>query len=286
MVTYDIKERLLQFLKQEKISVARLETQCGFSKRYFSNVKYKVPAARIKRISAAHPQLNTDWLLTGSGTMLYPDSTVISRKKENNLNKWYSEILTRLRLILHEENITPESFEELNESIRKGSLQHPTDEEMSNMLNTATLFIRQFPQYSPTWIIYGEGPQSRTESSPTQILSLKAIKEGEKASKEYLASPFESDFLLSIDNESYSRHFKKGDLIGCMPVEIKKRTILSARKHLIILKDGTTFIRNMARATDCIRIYETEEGKETTELYMNPEDIEYAAEIVGCIRHF
>lgn len=65
-----IKERIIQFIKYKGISKNAFENACNMSKRYISNLKGTPGARIIKNIHDAFPELNTTWLITGTGEML------------------------------------------------------------------------------------------------------------------------------------------------------------------------------------------------------------------------
>ena len=65
-----IKERIIQFIKYKGISKNAFENACNMSKRYISNLKGTPGSRIIKNIHDAFPELNTTWLITGTGEML------------------------------------------------------------------------------------------------------------------------------------------------------------------------------------------------------------------------
>ncbi len=65
-----IKERIIQFIKYKGISKNAFENACNMSKRYISNLKGTPGARIIKNIHDTFPELNTTWLITGTGEML------------------------------------------------------------------------------------------------------------------------------------------------------------------------------------------------------------------------
>ena len=65
-----IKERIIQFIKYKGISKNAFENACNMSKRYISNLKGTPGSTIIKNIHDAFPELNTTWLITGTGEML------------------------------------------------------------------------------------------------------------------------------------------------------------------------------------------------------------------------
>lgn len=82
---YDtVKERLLAFIEYKGLTKNKFETLCGLSKRYVSNISKSVSPEVVKKISLIFPELNTGWLLAGTGKMLNdpqaerPESITIS----------------------------------------------------------------------------------------------------------------------------------------------------------------------------------------------------------------
>ena len=65
-----IKERIIEFINYKGISKNAFENACSMSKRYLSNLKGTPGARIIKNIHDAFPELNTTWLITGTGEML------------------------------------------------------------------------------------------------------------------------------------------------------------------------------------------------------------------------
>lgn len=65
-----IKERIIEFINYKGISKNAFENACNMSKRYLSNLKGTPGARIIKNIHDAFPELNTTWLITGTGKML------------------------------------------------------------------------------------------------------------------------------------------------------------------------------------------------------------------------
>ena len=79
-----VKERLLAFIEYKGLTKNKFETLCGLSKRYVSNISKSVSPEVVKKISLVFPELNTGWLLAGTGKMLNdpqaerPESITIS----------------------------------------------------------------------------------------------------------------------------------------------------------------------------------------------------------------
>ena len=69
-----VKERLVAFIEFKGLSKNKFEQMCGLIRRYVSNISKSIQPDKIERISLAFPDLNTGWLLTGSGTMTRDDN--------------------------------------------------------------------------------------------------------------------------------------------------------------------------------------------------------------------
>lgn len=70
----DIKERFIQFIEYKKLSKRKFQESIGVSNSYIQNISTGIGVDVLKRIRAAYPELDTDWLLTGTGEMLKASS--------------------------------------------------------------------------------------------------------------------------------------------------------------------------------------------------------------------
>ncbi len=64
-----VKERLLEFLKAERISKAEFARKMGVSEAYVSTMRKSLPEARVVKLTELYPELNRNWLLYGEGEM-------------------------------------------------------------------------------------------------------------------------------------------------------------------------------------------------------------------------
>lgn len=64
-----VKERLLEFLKAERITKAEFARKMGVSEAYVSTMRKSLPEARVIRLTELYPSLNRNWLLYGEGEM-------------------------------------------------------------------------------------------------------------------------------------------------------------------------------------------------------------------------
>ena len=65
-----IKERLIDFIQTQKISIHRFEKTCGLSTGYVRNMRKSISPEKLRSIAHSFPVLNPGWLMTGEGTML------------------------------------------------------------------------------------------------------------------------------------------------------------------------------------------------------------------------
>lgn len=82
-----IKERLTQFIQYKGISMGAFERACSLSNGFVCKVGDSIRRAKLENISAIYPELNTNWLLTGVGSMLNEEES-----KDTYINKVDDEI--------------------------------------------------------------------------------------------------------------------------------------------------------------------------------------------------
>ena len=68
-----VKERLLEFLKEERISATEFTKKMGLSSTYIASMRKSMPEEKVERLTQLYPQLNRDWLLYGEGKMYRDD---------------------------------------------------------------------------------------------------------------------------------------------------------------------------------------------------------------------
>ena len=69
-----VKERLECFLKSKKISKTEFGKRVGASASYVSSIRKSIAPDKIEGIAENWPDLNIEWLMTGEGQMLKPQS--------------------------------------------------------------------------------------------------------------------------------------------------------------------------------------------------------------------
>lgn len=70
-----IKDRIIEFIKAERLTVRGFETASCISNGAVSKMGDNTRRRILDKISAAYPQLNMDWLLTGDGEMYNAEDT-------------------------------------------------------------------------------------------------------------------------------------------------------------------------------------------------------------------
>lgn len=97
-----VKERTIEFVKSQKITMKEFETRCGLSTGYVTSMRKGYGADKLNNVLKAFPQLNRDWLLYGEGSMLTEPATAPAASSSTDLsaalNKAMDEIAAQRRL--------------------------------------------------------------------------------------------------------------------------------------------------------------------------------------------
>ena len=125
-----VKERTIEFVKSQKITMKEFETRCGLSTGYVTSMRKGYGADKLNNVLKAFPQLNRDWLLYGEGSMLTDPATAPAASSSTDLssalNKAMDEIAAQRRL-------TEKSQQQIDrllsilEADRRTSAASPTD---------------------------------------------------------------------------------------------------------------------------------------------------------------
>lgn len=70
MNTSNVKKRLERYLKDKKMSKTAFGKAIGVSSSYVTSIRSSISNDKVLAIRKAFPDLNTDWLLYGTGSML------------------------------------------------------------------------------------------------------------------------------------------------------------------------------------------------------------------------
>ena len=79
-----IKERIILFIKSQKISRSEFERKSCLSNGYVNNIRDGMGADKLECVLRAYPMLDRVWLLTGEGEMLNPSIIQNNRNGDNN----------------------------------------------------------------------------------------------------------------------------------------------------------------------------------------------------------
>lgn len=93
-----VKERILAFIKAKSISQKKFEEAAGLSNGYVNNLKSAPSSTILQRIFGAYPDLNEQWLLTGTGPMLKDGGGEGEQGGEPSLATLVGEIAAQRRL--------------------------------------------------------------------------------------------------------------------------------------------------------------------------------------------
>lgn len=66
----ETKDRISEFIKYKKITIAEFERNVGLANGYVKKFKGSIGSDKLNNIASYYPELNIDWLITGNGEML------------------------------------------------------------------------------------------------------------------------------------------------------------------------------------------------------------------------
>ncbi len=88
-----IKERLLEFVKREGLTVKSFEIESGLSNGYVGSIKKSIGSKKMEQILQAFPQLSREWVLFGEGNMYKNEESETSfLLTDENGVKFYPEL--------------------------------------------------------------------------------------------------------------------------------------------------------------------------------------------------
>lgn len=80
-----VKERLYSFLDDKNIRPSVFERRCGLSGGFCGKIGERITDGSLLLISKAFPELNIDWLKTGTGDMIKEGIDLIGSNPEANM---------------------------------------------------------------------------------------------------------------------------------------------------------------------------------------------------------
>ena len=78
-----VKGRLKFFIESENLNIKGFEQRISASNGYVNSISKSIGGDKLRAINRVFPNLNIDWLLTGEGEMLLPESVGKTTKNEN-----------------------------------------------------------------------------------------------------------------------------------------------------------------------------------------------------------
>lgn len=84
-----VKQRITKFIEDSNISVRNFEKAAGLSNGYLKQLKNAPSVDKFQSIISAFPDINPDWLLTGSGEMYLSDTLSTTENKDT----WFVPLL-------------------------------------------------------------------------------------------------------------------------------------------------------------------------------------------------
>ena len=185
MVTYQIKDRLREYLKSIGLSVYQLEVDCGFSRSYFNNMKFNIPAKKIDVILEHLPDLNKTWLLTGEGNMTngvpyQREDTYLNSEDEKKIGQQErQDIMTRVReAILTKISPSIERYEKqfhLFPGTFNNAMMRGDDRVVMGWLNA--VYRETDLAYSFDWLMTGEGAPFRIKQPYIPVIPASVLDE-------------------------------------------------------------------------------------------------------------
>ena len=182
MITYQIKNRLKEYLDSINMSVYQLEKDCGFARSYFTNVRYNVTSDKLDIILKRLPDLNREWLLTGEGEMsnglpLSELENTFTDDEKAEIARQRREALERVReVIVTQICPTIEVYERRNHLIRgtfDRALKRGDDRVVDGWINA--VYRESDRAYSYDWIATGEGHRYRIKLKGIPVFSISSL---------------------------------------------------------------------------------------------------------------
>lgn len=164
-----IKDRIARFLEYKGFGQAKFAELAGLSKGFANVVGNSISTKSLTKIKDAYPELNTDWLLTGEGSMLknepqttekaenaaepdepYVDSTQLSRR--------FIEVVDYIKENLRDSDNTKQTYSIIAENIGiPASLIDKVKEGKANVTYPQIKRLCSVYQVSRDWLEDGVG---------------------------------------------------------------------------------------------------------------------------------
>ena len=80
-----LKDRLIQFIDSQHLSVRKFETLCGLTIGYVNAMRKGLGDEKLNMVLSTFPQLNREWLLYGEGEMIKNNTHSTQPSLDNEL---------------------------------------------------------------------------------------------------------------------------------------------------------------------------------------------------------
>ena len=95
----NVKDRIKKFIKIENISIVEFEKSINASNGYVNSIFKSIGLDKLNNIIEKYPNLNIEWLLTGTGKMLKSDKIDIKPVDNEWLLKRFEEVIAENALL-------------------------------------------------------------------------------------------------------------------------------------------------------------------------------------------
>lgn len=240
----NLKEKIQQYLDLKGINTSEFERSIGASKSYWRNTK-SISADVLLEIAKRYPDINTDWLITGKGSML--KSEQIASMKE------------RLSHFLEEKKIEVPDFCQSIGVPQAYYLSMKGNIPESKLKN----IMEVYPQLSIEWLMTGEGSMIKSTDS---LVPSDDFESGTKPRIPYTAAAGsltsavdgvtaeqceqiprinafpEYDFTIIIKGNSMEPKYEGGDEVACKKIN-EKSFIQWGKVHVLDTAQGIVIKR-------------------------------------------
>jgi phage repressor protein C with HTH and peptisase S24 domain len=244
-----MRERLMEFIKEKDISNRKFLLKCGLSGTYINTLTGNPSGDTIKKIEAAYPELNTDWLLTGEGEMLKIPATLTIYNPTAEEGNTMSEGVDM--------SVVPaEVVEEIKEEIR-AEIEEAESVPLvsSKVANDITINVRKFVE---------KRGDEMERIKPNDLVG-------------------DADIAERIRKGSMMPTFMPGDIVFVRFIDDKK-IISDGHTYYFDLKGRPTIIRKVKIEGSQLRLIA--ENPTFGDIITNFDEVENVADIVGMFRNY
>lgn len=260
-----MKERLMEFIREKDISNRKFLLKCGLSGTYINTLTGNPSGDTLKKIEAAYPDLNTEWLLTGEGEMLKVPATVTMY---NPTSEERQEAADGIDMSIYPAEVVEEIKAEVAEEIREEVIEGIREEIKEEIKQEGAITV------IPVEI-----------ANQVDVDIKKYIEENESELEKLTPSDLTGDVdgVEKIRKDSMSPTFVPGD-----------RVFIKFLKHKSHIIDGTVYYFNLRNRPTMIRQVKIEGDKlrliaynsQYSDIITDFDNVLRVAEVNGMYRSF